>query len=883
MKTRLLSALAASASLVLTSCDKPELSAQAPAKDGQAETPAEPAAEPVAAEPSEAEKKLASQVQELEARELALQQQMEDERLAAADAEIAKEQELLQKEREAWALEQQLADAKAAAETPAREAPPVDTSSPVANAGDYQTFYDDLDPLGSWYESPDYGYVWQPSIAISDNSWRPYTKGRWASADQGWTWCSDEPFGWACYHYGRWAKVKGRGWVWIPGDQWAPAWVCWRKTDKYIGWCPLPPETVYDSDISYGSSVDEDCGIYPGGYVFMPVRYFDQPVYSYCEMPSVCLTIYNTSINITNLIIRRHRVECGGPQYDWISQCVRHPMPRYTLACESNRPDRRRSPLIDKDRLHCFAPKVYAPWNVALRPARTKANLAGAEVIRRSESLPDKLMSRFQQERRQRDREADNLKGVGQKIVEHQRKLATLEKTRESIELTRRDRTAGVSGPAGQIPDRSDSRIRPGRQTGGDTVRPNRQDSANLAEAKEQLEKLRAQRNSKLPDSKQPEIRNDRTPGPQGNPATADNKEQARLAETRADLEARKQQLAKLRADREASAKTRPQPPAVTADNNPKTRNTDPAARIREDNDSRTKEQIARQRTALEEQRRAADAANRDLEKQTADRAAAEDQRRRQQDAENKFAKEQLAKQRDDLEQQRRASDTAARDKSRQMAERAALENQRRETEEAQNKATKEQIARQRTALEDQRRAADAASREADKQKAERAALEDTRRRQQEAANEQAKAQIAAQRAALEQQRRQAEEQARADRQARDQAAAAQQREAMAQQQQREAMQRQAQEQAARQREAMENQRRQAEEQNRQENMRRQAEDRAREQQERRQAEEANRRQAEEQNRRQAEEANRRQAEESRRQSERAAKEAADRESKRGR
>ena len=56
------------------------------------------------------------------------------------------------------------------------------------SANDYQSFYNELDPLGSWYESPDYGYVWQPAVAITDVGWRPYTRGRWACADQGWTW-----------------------------------------------------------------------------------------------------------------------------------------------------------------------------------------------------------------------------------------------------------------------------------------------------------------------------------------------------------------------------------------------------------------------------------------------------------------------------------------------------------------------------------------------------------------------------------------------------------------------------------------------------------------------------------------------------------------------
>ena len=55
--------------------------------------------------------------------------------------------------------------------------------------------------------------------------WRPYYYGRWEWTTEGWLWVSDEPFGWATYHYGRWSFDGGLGWFWVPGYQWAPAWV----------------------------------------------------------------------------------------------------------------------------------------------------------------------------------------------------------------------------------------------------------------------------------------------------------------------------------------------------------------------------------------------------------------------------------------------------------------------------------------------------------------------------------------------------------------------------------------------------------------------------------------------------------------------------------
>jgi hypothetical protein len=34
------------------------------------------------------------------------------------------------------------------------------------------------------------------------------------------------------------------GWVWVPGDEWAPAWVEWRVGGGLVGWVPLGPQGV---------------------------------------------------------------------------------------------------------------------------------------------------------------------------------------------------------------------------------------------------------------------------------------------------------------------------------------------------------------------------------------------------------------------------------------------------------------------------------------------------------------------------------------------------------------------------------------------------------------------------------------------------------------
>ncbi len=109
-----------------------------------------------------------------------------------------------------------------------------------------QLFYDDLSPYGQWVDYPSYGNVWIPSIGAG---FTPYsTAGHWVLTEFGWTWVSDYPWGWAPFHYGRWNYDPYVGWLWIPGREWAPAWVSWRRAPGYYGWVPLGSGRDYDRD-----------------------------------------------------------------------------------------------------------------------------------------------------------------------------------------------------------------------------------------------------------------------------------------------------------------------------------------------------------------------------------------------------------------------------------------------------------------------------------------------------------------------------------------------------------------------------------------------------------------------------------------------------------
>ena len=192
---------------------------------------------------------------------------------------------------------------------------------------------------GSWIEAGDYGYCWQPDIAVSNSDWRPYADGYWAYTDVGWTWVSYEDFGWATYHYGRWSRLRDHGWVWVPGYEWGPAWVSWRTGGDYVGWAPLPPrrygyggdDYIYEGR-AIGTSVDIEFDIGPMYYNFVDVRYIGAPVLrEHIYEPAQNITYINRTVNVTNITYNNSTVYNYGPDYDRLSAYSTRPIQRLTL------------------------------------------------------------------------------------------------------------------------------------------------------------------------------------------------------------------------------------------------------------------------------------------------------------------------------------------------------------------------------------------------------------------------------------------------------------------------------------------------------------------------------------------------------------------------
>jgi len=196
----------------------------------------------------------------------------------------------------------------------------------------YGSFYQKLEPYGAWRETADYGFVWQPREAEESRDWRPYTEGRWAYSDAGWTWVSNERFGWATYHYGRWLRLRRVGWVWVPGDEWAPAWVSWRTSKNYVGWAPLPPEARFDRRHGIHNWADNYYDIGPDQYAFVRGDEFGSQQLRRSVVPAEQnVTIVNETTNVTNITYANTTIINQGPDYEEMRSRSRQPLERYRL------------------------------------------------------------------------------------------------------------------------------------------------------------------------------------------------------------------------------------------------------------------------------------------------------------------------------------------------------------------------------------------------------------------------------------------------------------------------------------------------------------------------------------------------------------------------
>jgi hypothetical protein len=266
----------------------------------------------------------------------------------------------------------------------------------------FDFFYDSLGSYGDWNYLEDYGYCWQPYGVGA--GWRPYADGSWVYTDAGWTWCSNESWGWATYHYGRWAMVGGVGWVWVPGYEWGPAWVSWRRGPRYVGWAPLPPAVGWGSGgIRFGFSFGFDVG--PSYYNFCEPRYFGARSLGSCLVPSYQnVNIIQNTTNITNItrIVNNNRTVIfnEGPDFNEVNRQANNQVRRARLkqneitdvtAARQGKAQLKES--LKGDVLEVSAPKITAASKNAA-PKKVKATLPAGQVDDGWASIKDKNQAR---------------------------------------------------------------------------------------------------------------------------------------------------------------------------------------------------------------------------------------------------------------------------------------------------------------------------------------------------------------------------------------------------------------------------------------------------------------------------------------------------------
>ncbi len=94
---------------------------------------------------------------------------------------------------------------------------------------------------GEWLWHDLYGYVWRPYLndrRYPWGTWQPFFNGSWTSAGGELFWVPSEPWGWVPYHLGIWMWDKNKGWVWLPGSMFAPAWAVWEFYGGMYCWRP---------------------------------------------------------------------------------------------------------------------------------------------------------------------------------------------------------------------------------------------------------------------------------------------------------------------------------------------------------------------------------------------------------------------------------------------------------------------------------------------------------------------------------------------------------------------------------------------------------------------------------------------------------------------
>lgn len=235
----------------------------------------------------------------------------------------------------------------------------------------FNIFYSSLNSYGEWIPVEGNIYGWRPvGVAVG---WRPYMYGRWAWTSDGWYWVSDEPWGWAVFHYGRWYYDDYYGWIWIPGYDWAPAWVEWRYGGPYVGWAPLSPYAIFQIGV----------GIHYSEHWVTPHSYWAYADCRYLTSPSLHRYVYRKEYNTRYFGMTRAagdvrydkgRIITRGPERTYIEQRGNVRIPQTEIVDARERGQERIVNRSGREEIEAYRPKIDAQTRVEMteRPSRVR-------------------------------------------------------------------------------------------------------------------------------------------------------------------------------------------------------------------------------------------------------------------------------------------------------------------------------------------------------------------------------------------------------------------------------------------------------------------------------------------------------------------------------
>lgn len=255
----------------------------------------------------------------------------------------------------------------------------------------FGVFYNSLSAYGDWLHVDGGVYAWRPNNVMDD--WRPYYHGRWLWSDDGWYWWTDEPWGWATYHYGRWYDDDYYGWVWIPGNDWAPAWVDWRCGDGYMGWAPLGPYAMFS--VSWGIHYGRPWNTPLSYWTFIDCRHVGDPwVQDHAYGRNETGRLIGHTRGAGSVREEGGRIVTRGPGREYIERIGNTRVMQADIVGTSDRPGERFVQGNGRGRVETYRPRLSAGnGGESARPARVREterslglDLAKTDVQRRSES-----------------------------------------------------------------------------------------------------------------------------------------------------------------------------------------------------------------------------------------------------------------------------------------------------------------------------------------------------------------------------------------------------------------------------------------------------------------------------------------------------------------